>query len=269
MDLRQAYLQMEVEEESKKLLTINTSQGLLQYNRLLFGVASALAIWQRTIEQVLDGIPGTKCILDDMVITGKTDEEHLQNLEMVLKRLQEYGLRAHTKKCAFFQDKITFCGHEIDKNGLHKTQEKIDAVIQAPCPQNVTQVRSFLGLVNYYNHFLPNFSAVVQPLNNLLQRDHKWEWTTACEEAFGRAKELVASDQVLTHYDPDLPIRIASDASPYGIGTVVSHVMKNGTERPIAFGSRSLTKTEQKYSQIDKGFGTHLGNKEIPPLSLW
>ena len=200
------------------------------------------------IEQVLDGIPGTKCILDDMVITGKTDEEYLQNLEMVLKRLQEHGLRVHTKKLSFFQYKIKFCGHEIDKNGLHKTREKIDA----PRPQNVTLGRSFLGLVNYYNHFLPNFSTVVQPLNNLLQRDHKWEWTRACEDAFEKSKELVASDQVLAHYDPDLPIRIASDASPYGIGIVLSHVVKNRTERPIAFRSRSLTKTEQKYSQIDK-----------------
>ena len=109
IDLRQAYLQMEVEEESKKLLTINTSQGLFKHNRLVFGVASAPAIWQRTIDQVLDGnhgIPGTKCILDNMVVTEETDGEHLRSLEMVLKWLHEYGLKANTKKCEFFQVKI-------------------------------------------------------------------------------------------------------------------------------------------------------------------
>ena len=243
---------MEVEEESKKLLTINTSQGLFQYNRLVFGVASAPAIWQRTIEQVLGGIPGTKCILDDMVITRKTDEEHLRNLEMVLKRLHEYGLKANTKKCEFFQDKIQFCAHEIDKNGLHKTQEKISAVVQAPRPMSVTQVWSFLGLVNYYSHFLPRLSTLVRPLNQLLEKHHKWKWTESCEQAFQKAKKLVSSDQVLTHYDPDLPRRMASDASPYGLGAVLSHVTKDGSERPIAFASRSVTKTEQKYAQIDK-----------------
>ena len=138
------------------------------------------------IEQVLDGIPGTKCILDDMVITGKTDEEHLQNLQMVLKRLQEYGLRAHTKKCAFFQDKIKFCGHEIDTNDLHKTQEKIHAVIQAPRRQNVTHV-----------NFLPNFSTVVQPLNNLLQGDHKSVWTPAHVKSHSRVSRIGSSPRPL------------------------------------------------------------------------
>ena len=161
IDLRQAYHQMEVEEESQEYLTINTHQGLYRYNRLVFGITSAPAIWQRSMDQILEGVEGTSCILDDMIITGKDDKEHLENLEGVLKRLKANGLRANREKCEFFQTKITYCGHEVHRHGLHKTQEKIHAVVNAPRPENVQQLRSFLGLVNYYHKFLPNLATTL------------------------------------------------------------------------------------------------------------
>ena len=252
IDLRQAYHQLEMEEDSKKYLTINTHMGLFQYNRLVFGINSAPAIWQRTIDQVLEGTSGTSCILDDMIITGKNDDEHLANLEEVLRRLQAHGLRANKTKCEFFKEKITFCGHDIDSHGLHKSPEKVEAVLKAPRPCNVAELRSFLGLVNYYNRFLLNLSTVVHPLNQLLENNHQWKWTEQCETAFYNVKEMITSEQVLTHYDPSLPLRLACDASPVGIGAVLSHVMNDGTERPIAFAPRTLTKTGQGYAQIDK-----------------
>ena len=252
LDLKQAYHQMEVTEESKKYLTINTHKGLFKYNRLVFGVTSSPAIWQRAIDQVLQGIPGTQCILDDMIITGRTDEEHLQNLKMVLQRLQDAGLKANREKCEFFKDRVQFCGHEIDKQGLHKTGEKVEAIVNAPHPENVGQLRSFLGLVNYYNRFLPNLATLLHPLHQLLEQGNKWQWTEECEQAFSKAKRLITSKQVLTHYDPALPVTLACDASPTGIGAVLSHIMPDGSERPVAFASRSLTKTERKYAQIDK-----------------
>ena len=252
LDLHQAHHQMEVTEESKKYLTINTHKGLYQYNRLVFGVTSCPAIWQHAIDQVLQGVPDTQCILDGMIITGKTDEEHLENLEKLLKRLQDAGLKANKEKCEFFRDRVQFCGHEVDSEGLHKTQDKIEAVVNAPRPENVSQLRSFLGLVNYYNHFLPNASTVLHPLHQLLEQGREWQWTEQCERAFTEAKRMITSEQVLTHYDPALPVRLACDASPTGIGAVLSHVMPDGSERPVAFASRSLTKTERKYAQIDK-----------------
>lgn len=252
IDLKQAYLQLPVDESCKELLTISTHKGLYRYNRMAFGIASAPAIWQRTIEQVLQGVPGTQCMLDDMVITGKSNEEHLKNLDMVLKRLSQYGLRANLEKCEFFKESITFCGHVIDRNGLHKTPEKIDAIVKAPSPCNVSQLRSFLGLVNYYGKFLPDLATVLGPLHNLLRKDSHWNWTESCEESFNKVKDLVASDLVLTHYSPELPISLACDASPYGLGAVISHELPDGTERPIAFASRTLAPAEKNYSQIDK-----------------
>lgn len=252
IDLSQAYLQMEVEESSRKFLTINTHKGLYQYNRLVFGVASAPAIWQRAMDQVLQDIPGTQCYLDDILVTGKDDENHFQNLSKVLTRLNEYGLRAKREKCEFFKSEISYCGHVIDKHGLQKSQEKIEAVLKAPKPENVSQLRSYLGLVNYYHKFLPNLASVLHPLNALLQTGAKWHWSEKCEKAFAETKRLITSDELLTHYDPSRPIRLACDASPYGIGAVLSHTMDNGSERPIAFASRSLSSAERNYAQIDR-----------------
>ncbi|XP_056022197.1 uncharacterized protein K02A2.6-like [Ostrea edulis] len=177
IDLKQAYLQLPMDEGCKELLTINKHGGLNRYNRITFGIAFAPVIWQQTIEQILLGVPGTLCILDDMVITGKTDEEHLQNVERVLQRLSEYGLRANLKKHEFFKENITFCGHTIAIHGLHKTPEKIDVIVKAPSPSNVSQLRSFLGSVNYYGKSLPDLATILGLLHKLLQKNCRWEWT--------------------------------------------------------------------------------------------
>ena len=252
IDLRQAYNQLEMSEDSKSYLTINTHKGLYSYNRLVFGIAASPSIWQRTMDQILKDIPNTSCILDDIIITEKSDELHLKTLETVLQRLQDYNLRVNRDKCSFFQEEITYCGHKINANGLHKTQDKIEAVINAPVPENVTQLRAFLGLVNYYSHFLPNMASVLHPLYQLLKKDRKYAWTAAAQNAFDTVKEMITSDTVLTHYNPDLPVKLACDSSAYGLGAVISHVMENGEERPIAFASRTLNAAEKNYAQIHK-----------------
>lgn len=112
------------------------------------------------MDQILQGLPGVHCILDDMIVTGKTDKEHLRNLDSVLQRLQKFGLRANLEKCFFFIDSVQYCGHEVTKDGIWKTKDKIDAVLRTSAPENLTQLRSFLGLVNYYNRFLAIYWAV-------------------------------------------------------------------------------------------------------------
>lgn len=236
IDLAQAYLQMEMDEQSKKFLTINTHKGLYQCNCLVFRIASALALWQRAMDKVLQGIPGMQCYLDNIIVTGKDDSDHLQNLQRVLTRLCEYGQRANKEKCEF-KSRISYCGHVIDKDDLHKSQDKIEAVLNAPHPQNVSQLRSYLGLVNYSHKFLPNLPTVLHPLNTLLQTRTQWKWSNSCEQAFQKTKMLITSDVVLTHFNPSMPIRLACDASPYVIGMVLSHKFPEGTEKTIAFAS--------------------------------
>lgn len=122
-------------------------KGLYRYNHLPFGIASVPAIFQQTMEKLLHGITGVT-VTDDILVTGKTDEEHLHNLNLVLERLHEYGLRLKRGKCSFMQPSVRYLGYLIDKDGLHATPEKIQTILQKPVPRNVKKLRSFLGLVN-------------------------------------------------------------------------------------------------------------------------
>ena len=187
-----------------------------------------------------------------MIITGSNDSEHLKNLEAVLQHLPEFGLRANMAKCVFFKERIEFCGYSVDRNGLHQNTDKVKAITEARRPTNVSQVKSFTGMVNYYHKFLPNIASVFFPLHELTQKGKKFHWSEGCQKAFDKAKQLVASNKLLTHYGPELPVVVQADASQYGLGAVMSHIMPNGLEKPILFLSRSLTKSERNYSQIQK-----------------
>ena len=128
----------------------------------------------------------------------------------------------------------------------------MQAIVQAPTPTNVQELRSFLRLINYYWKFIPNAATILGPLNQLLHKDAKWKWSQECEHSFVEAKKVLSSSDVLVHYDPTLPIRMAGDASAYGIGAVIAHIMPNGSERPVAFASRTLSSSEQNYAQVEK-----------------
>ena len=252
LDLTQAYQQLLLDENSQLYTTINTHQGLYQYTRLPFGISSAPAIFQKTMDVILQGIPHVCCYIDDILVTGVNKHEHLQNLEEVLRRLEHNNLRIKKSKCEFFKDSVEYLGHSVDAQGLHTLPSKVEAILKAPDPRNLQQLRSFLGLLNYYGKFIPNLASIVHPLNHLLQKDAKWAWTSDCAQAFAAAKEVLNSSQVLAHYDPTLPITMAGDASAYGIGSVISHVLPDGSERPIAFASRTLSASEKNYCQLEK-----------------
>ena len=236
LDLSAAYQQILLDDESAKLLTINTHQGLYEFSRLPFGVASAPAVFQKAMDGILQGIPHCICYLDDILVIGRSDAEHLQNLEKVLQHLQEQGVRLK-EKCSFFQDSVEYLGHTINAKGIHTTNKKVKAILDALSPRNLSELRSFLGLLNYYSRFLPNITATLHPLHTLLRAGQPWMWSQNCEAAFQAAKEAVVGTPILAHYNPDLPISLAGNASAYGVGAVISHTMQDGTERPLAFAS--------------------------------
>ena len=138
LDMSQAYQQLILDEESRKYVVINTHKGLFQYTRLPFGISSAPAIFQRVMEGLLQGIPHVSVYLDDILITGKNDVEHLATLEAVLTRFEEAGLRLKRSKCVFMAPSVEYLGHRIDAEGLHPTESKVKAIKNAPVPKNVT-----------------------------------------------------------------------------------------------------------------------------------
>nr|VZI15666.1 unnamed protein product [Spirometra erinaceieuropaei] len=223
LDLADAYLQIEVAPESRELLTINTHRGLFQYTRLPFGIKTAPALFQQTMNAMLSGIPGTAGYLDDIIIVGRSPAELQDRVCAVLERVQEYGFRLRADKCIFFLDSLKYLGFVFDVTGRHPDPENIRAFQRMPASKNVSQLRSFLGLISYYSAFLPSLHDVRAPLNHLL----------------------------LTHYDPTLPIVVAADASNHGVGAVISHTFPDGSEKAIMHASRTLTPAEN-YGQIGK-----------------
>ena len=170
----------------------------------------------------------------------------------MLERLQSSGLYLQKDKCKFLVPSISYLGHCIDAEGLHPLPDKIDALMNAAIPTSVTELKAFLGLVNYYGKFIPNLSSMLHPLYQLLNKSTAWSWSPARNNAFERAKTMLTSDSVLIHYDSQKELVVSCDASAYGVGAVLSHKLLDGSERPFAFASRTLSSSERRYSQIEK-----------------
>ena len=140
----------------------------------------------------------------------------------------------------------------ITKEGIATSTKKIEAIIKMAPSENLTQLRSFLGIENHYRKFIPLLADLSDPLNCLLKKEIPWEWSTRCQESFTKLKEALTSTTVLTHYDPKVQIALACDASSTGIGAVIYHEYQDGTEKPIAYASKTLSSAERNYSQIEK-----------------
>lgn len=197
LDLKNAYNQFILSEDSQELTTINTTKGLFKYTRLVYGLANAPAIFQKSMETLLVGLEGVSCWLDDICITGPDTETHVSRLSEVLRRLSEAGLRLQKDKCEFFKDSVTYLGYCISKNGLQTSSEKVKAILNSPEPSNVTEVRRFIGVVNYYRNFIPNASSIMSPLHDLLRTDSKWEWGERQRQAVRAVRRELASERVL------------------------------------------------------------------------
>lgn len=203
LDLRDAYNQIPLDEESRKLAVINTHKGLFCFNRLPFGIASAPAIFQRRIESILQGLPGVQAYLDDVLIAEEGDSEN-RNLMAVLERFREHGIKLRADKCRVSEPSVTYLGHRIDANGLHPMEKNVDAIRLAPSPQNVCELRSFLGMVTFYNKFMPDLSTILAPLYKLLKKGAKWTWSTNEKKAFVQVKNALCAAPILTHFDPNV-----------------------------------------------------------------
>ena len=252
LDLTHAYAQLSVDQESQEYLTINTHKGLYAYTKLPYGVKSAPKLFQAKMDMILQGVEKCVCKQDDILIGGVDSQENLRILSEVLERLGRYNVHLKLSKCEFLKPDVVYLGLRISEAGLQPVEEKLEAVKNAPAPRDVGELRSFLGMIQYYHSFLPNLASILAPLHDLLKKGKEWVWTKECQEAYNACKEGLTSDSVLVHYDVTRELRLACDASSYGLGAVISHVMDDGRERPIAYASRTLTSSEKNYAQIER-----------------
>ncbi|CAI2734266.1 unnamed protein product [Schistosoma spindalis] len=204
------------------------------------------------MDTMLNDIPFAMAYMDDIIIASRSEKEHYDHLLEVFARIREYGFRIKVEKCSFFMLSIRYLGTIIDSQGRRPDPEKVHAIVNMPAPSNVKMLQSFLGMINYYSHFVPNMHTLRAPMNALLTKNTKWNWNKECQVSFEKVKQILASDLLLTHYDPKLELVVAADASDYGIGAVILHKFPNGSQKAIFHASRTLTVAEKNYSQIEK-----------------
>lgn len=252
LDLERAYTQVVVDEDTSKLLTLNTCKGLYTVHRLAFGVKACPGIFQRLMTSLLAEVPGVAVLIDDIIVSGRTMEEMQERLDTVLSRIKRAGLRLNKNKCRFAKRQVEFLGFVIDAEGIHPAPSKVASIVNTPEPKNVRELQAFLGLYNFYERFVPHKATILEPLHRLLETSRTWQWTDIEQKAFDKAKRLITFDMTLVHYDMNKALVLTCDSSEYGVGAVLSHEGENGQDRPIAMASRTLHSHERRYSQLDK-----------------
>ena len=253
LDLNQGYHQLELDPESRYITTFSTHKRLRRYTRLPFGVTSAAEVFQATIQQILDDIPGTRNISDDIIVYGSDQESHDKALEAVLQRLQEKNLTLNATKCKYNKPSLEFYGYIFSRDGVSLDPKKVEAFQQISPPQNPTEVRSLLGMANYCSRFIPNYSTITEPLRQLTKSNVIWQWTSAHQAALDTLKKHLTVDQTISYFDPKNESTLIVDASPVGLGAIFTQTHhETKEEKVIAFASYALKPVEQRYSQTER-----------------
>lgn len=251
LDANMGFWQIPLAEGSAKYTTFITPFGRYQFQRLPFGINSAPEHFQRVMADVIDGLDGVVCHIDDLLVWGKDQEQHDARLHALLKKLEQTGVTLNADKCELSRSEVAFLGHVITTSGISPDPEKTEAIRDMKEPTNVSELRSFLGMVNQVGKFIPQLSEKDKALRDLLSKKNCWLWGVDQAAAFRVLKEALISPPVLAMYDTGRDTKVSADASSYGLGGVL--LQKWDSEwRPVAYASRSLSPTEQRYAQVEK-----------------
>lgn len=251
LDLKWGYHQLELTIESRGITTFATHKGLYRYKRLLFGVSSASEQYQHEISMALAGIEGVDNISDDIIVHGPDQPTHDRRLCAVFERLHESGLTLNPAKCQFNMDRLVFMGILLSEKGIGPTEERVKTILEAREPENVTELRSFLGLATYSSRFIPHFATLSEPLRRLTKKDTPFIFGPEQKTAFESLKQSLGKAGTLAYFNKNAPTKVIADASPVGLGAVLVQ-NQDGLWTPVCYTSRSLTDCEQRYSQTEK-----------------
>ena len=248
-DAHKAFLQIHLTPRARLLTVFNWHKGRLRYKRMPFGAKMSQDVFQMRMDQILEKCPGVIGIHNDVVIHGKTREEHDANLVNFLNVCQEEGLTLNGKKLELRKEEITFFGALFTKEGMRPDPKKLQGIEDLTPPADKQQLQSFLGMVTYMGEFIPHLSHHTQPLRALLKKDTVFYWDEQINRSFQQLKHILreASSTPLRYYDRNLPVTVQADASIRGLGACL---IQNG--RPIAFASKSLTDAETRYANIER-----------------
>ena len=246
-DLKSGYLHCELDYESSLLTSFATPIGRYRWLRLPFGLKVSSEIFQKRLHQALEGLVGVRCIADDVIIWGRTDDEHDDRVRLFLQRCCEIGISLNKEKCRFGLHEIPFMGHVVSNTGLKPDPSKIEAVVKMDAPTDKAGVERLRGTVNYLSKFVPKLSEIMRPINDLTRPDTEWTWDSVHDKAFEELKHQLTQAPVLAYFDPTKELSIQCDASGQGLGAAL---LQEG--QPLAYASRALSDTETRYATIEK-----------------
>ena len=218
-----------------------------------FGLCSAPATYQRLMGKMLSRLIPKKCMVypDDVLVMGRTFQEHLDNLIQVLERLSRAGLQLQPKKCHLAQQKVAYLGYVISSFGISVDTSKVEAVKSFPVPKNLKQLRSFVGLASYYCRFIQGFSRIASSLFMLTKKDVPYVWSSDCQKAFDELKDRLTKAPVLVFPNFAECFILETDASGLGLGAVLSQKQHDGKVAPITYASRTLQQHKKNYGILE------------------
>jgi hypothetical protein len=254
LDLKTAYNLLRIKPGDEWKTAFRCSDGHFEPLVVQFGLANAPACFQRFMDYVFLDFLGVFVIvyLDDILVYSETLDAHIIHVKTVLQRIKDHSLVLKPPKCEFHKNSVTFLGYVVSADGIKMEPGKVSAIQNVPVPANIKEMRSFLGLVNYYRRFIPDFASITEPLTRLTRKNVPFAWNALCAAAFARIKNLVTDSVVLPHPVLSRPFYLAADASDFALGGVLSQQDSAGSLRPVAFYSRKFTAPELNYTVFDK-----------------
>ncbi|KAL4084279.1 hypothetical protein QTP88_028104 [Uroleucon formosanum] len=258
LDAMSGFHQLKLNDNSKEITSFSTSTGHYQFTRLPFGLTNAPQNFQKVMNKIMAGLTYriNCCYLDDCVCFGKTFEEHLNALEITFERLLKYKLKFSISKCKFGYTEIKLLGNIINGQGIKPTEEELLAIRNFPSPTTIKQLRSFLGLANYFRRFIPNFSKLAHPLTELTKGKFKSKksiipWSETQEIAFKNLKLKLTNKPVLSHFNDNAEIILVTDGSKKGLGVILQQINENHEIHPVTYASKKLNTAQNNYSALE------------------
>ena len=247
LDARWGYWSIVLEKESSSLTTFNSPFGRYRFLRLPFGLACSQDIFQKKMDQILEQAKGCISIADDITVHGPTEEQHDRHLRDLMDIARKNNVVFNPTKTFVKARSVNFFGCLYDENGVRPDPAKVTAIHAMDPPANITQLQQFLGMVQYLSPFIPGLSNLTAPLRQLQKKDVDFAWNPSYDAAFQKVKDAIESTTTLCYFDTTLPVTIQVDASQVGLGAVL---LQEG--KPVAFASKALTETEQRYANIER-----------------
>ena len=258
LDLQSGYWQIPIDEKDKEKTAFSAGEGLYEFNVMPFGLTGAPATFQRCMNYLLMDVNHTMVYIDDIIIYSTNFEEHLNDIENVLKVLKTSGLKLKPSKCEWVKQEVSFLGHIVSAKGMTPDPVNTEKVRNFPVPRNIKDIQRFIGIASYYRRFIKNFATIASPLHKLTRKDKTtgknvdFHWSEVHQKAFEELKERLVTPPILRFPDMSKPFILMTDASGYALGAVLGQKDDDEKDHVIAYASRGLKAHEKNYSTIEK-----------------